>query len=243
MDTLVMIPTYNERDNIEALVAEVLKHERCGVLIIDDQSPDGTGAIADRLVQEHPGRVHVLHRAGPKGLGRSYVDGIRRALEMDVAFICQMDADFSHDPKYLAAIISAAAHGIDLVIGSRYVEGVSVVNWPLKRIILSTFANKYIRVVTGLQVRDCTAGYRCWGRDALRTITTERDIVSEGYAFQVEMLYEAARHRFRIAEVPIIFVERSQGASKVGSAGLTESFFTPWRLVLRGGRVKPARPS
>jgi dolichol-phosphate mannosyltransferase len=229
---MVVVPTYNERDNLPLLVRDVLTHDGYRMLIVDDDSPDGTGAVADGLAEEYPGRLDVIHRRGPRGLGRSYVDGLRRALADPAAdFICQMDADLSHDPKYLPALVAAAAHH-DLVIGSRYTTGVSVVNWPLYRILLSAGANRYIRAVTGLTVHDCTSGFRCWRREALARLPLER-IVSDGYAFLVEMLFEARRMACRMSEVPIIFVERRLGRSKVSGAVLIESLITPWRLILR----------
>jgi dolichol-phosphate mannosyltransferase len=229
--TLVVVPTYNERENLGPLVREILAHEGCRVMVVDDQSPDGTGILADDLAREFPGRVDVVHRVGKRGLGRSYVEGFGLALQQDVDLICQMDADFSHDPKYLPALIEAAGDN-DLVVGSRYLNGISVVNWPLERLILSTFANRYIRAVTGLDVRDCTGGFRCWRRDALARIPLSR-VVSDGYSFMVEMLFEAARQRCRIGEVPIVFVERRVGTSKLSGGVLAESLLMPWRLRLR----------
>jgi dolichol-phosphate mannosyltransferase len=177
-----------------------------------------------------------VHRTGKRGLGRSYVEGIGRALQGDADLICQMDADFSHDPKFLPDLVAGAADH-DLVIGSRYLNGISVVNWPLHRLILSTFANRYIRAVTGLGARDCTGGFRCWRREALARIPLAR-IVSDGYSFIVETLFEAARHGCRIGEVPIVFVERRMGTSKLSSGVLLESLLTPWKLVLRHGRIR-----
>ena len=235
MNILVVVPTYNERDNLPLLVRGVLAHDGVRVLVVDDASPDGTGAVADALATEHTGRVEVMHRTGRRGLGRSYIDGLRRAIAMDgVELICQMDADLSHDPSYLPALIAATARA-DVVIGSRYLNGVSVVNWPLHRIFLSTFANRYIRAVTNLAVTDCTSGFRCWRREALAALRLDA-MVSDGYAFLVEMLFDAARNGCRIAEVPIIFVERSQGQSKLSSTVLLESIIMPWRLKLRGAR-------
>jgi len=198
---------------------------------VDDQSPDGTGAIADGLATEYPGRVIVVHRTGKRGLGRSYVEGLQLALREGDELICQMDADWSHDPKYLPEMVRAAADH-DVVIGSRYLRGVSVVNWPLRRIVLSAFANRYIRAITGLRARDCTSGYRCWRRDMLTQLPLDR-VVSDGYAFLVEMLYEAHRRGARIGEVPIIFVERRLGVSKLSGSVLVESGVTPWSLRLR----------
>jgi dolichol-phosphate mannosyltransferase len=224
---LVVTPTYNERENLPLLVRGVLAHDGYSVLVVDDGSPDGTGQLADELAETHPGRVSVLHRTGVRGLGRSYVDGLKLAAARDdVDLVCQMDADLSHDPSYLPALAAAAADH-DMVIGSRYLNGVSVVNWPLHRIFLSAFANRYIRAVTSLKPRDCTSGYRCWRRDRM---------VSDGYAFLVEMLFEANRIGCRIGEVPIIFIERRQGESKVSTPVLVESLITPWRLLFRRPR-------
>jgi len=231
MDVLVVTPTYNERENLPLLAAGVLQDPGYRLLVVDDGSPDGTGAIADRLAQEHPGRVEVMHRTGPRGLGRSYVDGLMHALhEAKADYICQMDCDLSHGPEYLPELVrEAATH--DLVIGSRYMNGgVSVVNWPLSRIFLSAFANRYIRLVTGLSPSDCTSGFRCWRREALGQLPIAA-MVSDGYSFLTEMLYDAKRRGFRIGEVPIIFVERRIGQSKLSSSVLLESLIMPWRLV------------
>ena len=235
MNVLVVVPTYNERDNLPLLVRGVLARPGYRLLIVDDGSPDGTGALADSLSAEYDGRVEVMHRTGPRGLGRSYIDGLRHALtKPDIDLICQMDADLSHNPDYLPALTAAAA-AADVVVGSRYMHGVSVVNWPLHRLFLSTFANRYIRAVTGLSASDCTSGYRCWRRDALARLPLDR-MVSDGYAFLVEMLFDAMGTGCRIAEVPIIFVERRQGQSKLSSGVMFESMIMPWRLKLRGAR-------
>jgi dolichol-phosphate mannosyltransferase len=234
MSVLVVVPTYNEKENLPLLVPAVLVHQGVNMLIVDDGSPDGTGALADELSRQYPGRIEVMHRTGPRGLGRSYVDGLQRALQTDAMLICQMDADLSHNPEYLPALIAGAAKH-DVVIGSRYLQGISVVNWPLHRIFLSTFANRYIKAVTGLSPADCTSGYRCWRRETLQKLRLDQ-VVTEGYAFLVEMLFEAARSGANIGEVPIIFVERRQGQSKVSSKVLVESLIAPWRLALRGRR-------
>jgi dolichol-phosphate mannosyltransferase len=232
MNTLVVVPTYNERDNLPLLVSGVLAHPGFRMLVVDDGSPDGTGQIADDLAQQYPGRIDVMHRTGQRGLGRSYVDGLKRALQTDATLICQMDADLSHNPEYLPSLVAAATAEFDVVIGSRYLNGVSVVNWPLHRIFLSTFANRYIKAVTGLSPSDCTSGFRCWRREALEKLPLD-SVVSDGYAFLIEMLHEASRTGARIGEVPIIFVERRQGQSKISSGVLIESLITPWRLALR----------
>jgi dolichol-phosphate mannosyltransferase len=235
MNVLVVVPTYNERENLPLLVRGVLAHPGFRMLVVDDGSPDGTGEIANALSAEHPGRIEVMHRTGKRGLGRSYIDGLRKAIGMtDVDLICQMDADLSHNPEYLPALTAAAASA-DVVIGSRYLNGVSVVNWPLHRIFLSTFANRYIRAVTRLSATDCTSGFRCWRREALSRLPLD-SMVSDGYAFLVEMLFDAARQGCRFAEVPIIFVERKQGQSKLSSGVILESIVMPWRLKLRAAR-------
>ena len=234
VDALVVVPTYNERDNLPVLAAGILAHAGYRLLVVDDGSPDGTGAVADALAAAHPGRVEVMHRTGPRGLGRSYIDGLKRALASGAQLVFQMDADLSHNPEYLPALADAAAR-FDVVIGSRYLTGVSVVNWPLHRIFLSAFANRYVRTVTRVSATDCTSGFRCWRREALARLPLD-GMVSNGYAFIVEMLFEASRHGCRIGEVPIIFVERRQGQSKVSGRVLAESLIVPWRLLLRRRR-------
>lgn len=230
-DIIVVVPTYNERENLPVLTRGVLAHPGFRLLVVDDGSPDGTGDLADQLARENPGRVEVMHRKGPRGLGRSYVDGLKHALACGAHLVFQMDADLSHNPEYLPSL-AAAADRFDLVIGSRYLTGVSVVNWPLHRIFLSAFANRYVRAVTGISATDCTSGFRCWRREALERLPLD-SMVSNGYAFIVEMLFEAARQGCRIGEVPIIFVERRQGQSKVSGRVLAESLIVPWRLRLR----------
>jgi dolichol-phosphate mannosyltransferase len=233
MNILVVVPTYNERENLPVLAAGVLRHDGYRMLVVDDGSPDGTGAVADDLSRQYPARLEVMHRSGQRGLGRSYVDGLLHALkDPTVEYICQMDADLSHNPDYLPDLVAAAATH-DLVIGSRYLNGVSVVNWPLHRIFLSAFGNRYIRLITSLSTSDCTSGFRCWRREALARLPIA-GMVSDGYAFLVEMLYNASRLGLRIGEVPIIFVERRQGQSKLSSGVLLESLVMPWRLVFRG---------
>jgi dolichol-phosphate mannosyltransferase len=226
---LVIVPTFNERDNLPPLVAGLLAHPGVDVLVVDDQSPDGTGEVAGALASANPGRVDVLHRVERRGLGRSYVDGIAIAVRRPYDVICQMDADLSHDPRHLPDLIAATDHA-DVAIGSRYVPGGAIVNWPRRRRVLSRFANLYIRTVTRLGPRDCTSGYRCWRREALAALAIDR-FTSDGYSFLVEMLFAAARAGCRFAEVPITFVERRVGESKLSSAVLVESAITPWRLI------------
>jgi len=235
---IVLIPPYNERENLPIVVRQVLAYPETQVMVIDDGSPDGTGALADSLQAEYPGRLHVMHRTGRRGLGRSYVDGIKAALRMEVDIICQMDADLSHDPKYLPDLF-AAARTHDVVIGSRYLHGVSVVNWPLRRILLSTFANWYVRTITRIGVRDCTAGFRCYRRSAAARLPLDR-IISDGYSFQVETLVLALDAGATVTEVPIIFIERRVGGSKMSLHVIMESFVTPWRLALRRVFARPA---
>jgi dolichol-phosphate mannosyltransferase len=228
---LVVLPTYNERENLPGIVAAILGHPGFSVLVVDDNSPDGTGTLADELARQYQERMQVIHRQGSRGLGRSYLDGLQQALNTDAEMILQMDADWSHDPSYLPRMLEAAAE-YDVVIGSRYVQGVSVVNWPLRRVLLSIVANRYVREILGLAPHDCTSGYRCWRREALARIPFG-SIASEGYAFLVELLFEADATGCRIGEVPIIFVERRAGTSKVSKRVVLESLLTPWRLLGR----------
>jgi dolichol-phosphate mannosyltransferase len=228
---LVIVPTYNERQNLPLLTDQLMQHPNVRLLVVDDQSPDGTGELADALAQRYAGRVEVMHRTGRRGLGRSYLDGFRKAVDENVEVVCQMDADFSHDPAQLPSLIAGVSRA-DLVLGSRYVPGGGVVNWPIRRRLLSRFANGYIRTVTRLSVRDCTTGYRCWRLAALGALPLER-IRSEGYSFLIETLFMAARSGARVAEVPITFVERRQGESKLSRGVIVESIWTPWRLIGR----------
>jgi len=237
---LVVIPTYNERVNLPVLVGGLMAHDGVRVLVVDDNSPDGTGEVADSLARAHAGRVEVLHRTANRGFGRSYIDGMKRALQENVDLICQMDADLSHDPAQLPQLLAATSHA-DLVIGSRYIPGGHIVNWPMKRHLLSLFANTYIRLVTRIDARDCTSGYRCWKRNALASLPLDQ-FFSDGYSFLVEMLFVAHRRGCRIAEVPITFVERREGESKVSRAVLVESAITPWRLISSPDSSRKAPP-
>ena len=233
---LIVVPTFNERANLPTLIAGLMRHPNVKVMVVDDQSPDGTGEVADALAREHVGRVEVMHRTDRRGLGRSYIDGIRKAIREPVDVVCQMDADLSHDPASLPDLV-AATDRADVVIGSRYIPGGRIVNWPLRRRMLSRFANVYIRIVTRLRARDCTSGYRCWRREALAALPLDR-FISDGYSFLVEMLYVASRRGCRIGEVPITFVERRQGESKLSRAVLLESAITPWRLIATRGAAE-----
>jgi dolichol-phosphate mannosyltransferase len=233
---IVVVPTYNERENLPVLVEGLMRHPNVRVLVVDDQSPDGTGDVANTLAQTFPGRVDVLHRTTRRGFGRSCVDGITQAIREPVDLICQMDADLSHDPGDLPRIL-AASDRADVVIGSRYVPGGRILNWPLRRRILSRFANSYIRLVTRLTARDCTSGYRCWRREALAALPFDH-IFSDGYSFLIEMLFRAQLQGVRVAEVPITFVERLKGQSKLSMAVLVESVVTPWRLAATRGRLR-----
>jgi len=223
MKPLVIIPTYNERDNIAAIVRDVLAQDGAiSILIVDDDSPDGTGRIADDLAAQD-GRVHVLHRAGKEGLGRAYLAGFRWALDRDYDRVLEMDADFSHQPKYLRELL-AASYQADLVLGSRYVSGVNVINWPMKRLLLSYCANVYARVITGLSVRDLTGGFKCFRREVLQAIDLDR-VHSNGYAFQIEMTVRARAKGFTVHEVPIVFLDREHGQSKMSKRIVREAIW------------------
>lgn len=231
MSSLVIVPTYNERDNLPFVVAALQRIPHVNVLIVDDASPDGTGDVADALVAASDGRVSVLHRTGQRGLGLSYVDGIRHALRTDATRICQMDSDLSHDPADIPRLLAASADA-DLVIGSRYVPGGRIENWTKRRTLLSAFANRYVRAITGLRINDLTSGFRCWRREALEQLPLSH-VVSNGYSFLVEMVWEAASAGCRITEVPIVFVERRHGVSKLSRRVVVESALVPWRLAVR----------
>lgn len=228
---LVIIPTYNESENLPRLVPMVLEQdERLEVLIVDDASPDGTGDVADSLAHREP-RVHVMHRAGKLGLGTAYLEGFRWGLDRGYDLLFEMDADFSHDPAHLPQFIEAARE-YDLVLGSRYLHGrVTVINWPIGRLLLSYFANVYARIVTGLPVADATGGYKCFRRTVLESIDLDR-VESEGYAFQIEMSLRAWRKGFRIGEIPIVFVDRTLGQSKMSKRIVREAVWKVWKLRL-----------
>ena len=228
---LVIIPTYNEAANIPNLVPQVLCQDpRLEILIVDDNSPDGTGQLAEAIAQEEP-RVHVLHRDGKRGLGTAYVTGFRWALEREYAYVFEMDADFSHDPAHLKQFLKAT-DGADLVLGSRYLDGrVTVVNWPMPRLVLSYFANIYARWLTGLRIWDLTGGFKCFRRRVLEAIDLSR-VRSNGYAFQIEMSVRAWRKGFTLKEIPIVFVDRTEGQSKMNRAIVREAVWMVPRLRL-----------
>ncbi|MFQ5953207.1 MAG: polyprenol monophosphomannose synthase [Candidatus Omnitrophota bacterium] len=227
---LVIIPTYNERENIDKIVSKVLSLGRgMDVLIVDDSSPDGTGEEADRLAAEQQA-VKVIHRPSKMGMGRAYVDGFKWALENDYDYLFEMDADFSHNPEDLTRLLDEM-DTCDVCIGSRYVKGAGVVNWPLWREILSRSANIYVKLVTGMPVIDGTAGFKCYKRKVLEGIDLDK-VRSEGYSFQIEMHYKAWKRGFNIKEVPITFTERREGQSKMSKSIVFEAFFAVWRLKL-----------
>jgi dolichol-phosphate mannosyltransferase len=229
MAAIVVVPTYNERQNLVDLVAGVRRHAPdCHILIVDDSSPDGTGDVADALHNEYPGSVFVLHRAKKEGLGRAYVAGFQAALGMQYEFIAQMDADLSHDPGHLPQLLDAAG-GCDLVLGSRYINGISVLNWDLKRLILSQMASRYVRIVTGMPFTDPTGGFKCWRRSTLEAIGLDR-VFANGYIFQVETTYKAFRNGSRVVEVPIVFRERRAGLSKIHLGIIFEALWGVLRL-------------
>ena len=226
---LVIIPTYNERENLPRLIPLVLQQdERLDVLIIDDGSPDGTGQVADEIAAASD-RVHVMHRAGKLGLGTAYLAGFRWGLDRGYAWLLEMDADFSHDPGHLPQFLDALQR-YDLVLGSRYLEGrVTVVNWPIARLLLSYFANTYARVVTGVPLWDATGGYKAFRREVLEAIDLDR-VESEGYSFQIEMSLRSWKRGFRIGEIPIVFVDRTTGESKMSGNIIREAVWRVWKL-------------
>ena len=230
MKAVVVVPTYNESDNIVRLAEEILRqHPALSILFVDDNSPDGTGKIADGLAAENP-RIGVMHRAGKLGLGSAYREGFARALTEGADYIIEMDADFSHDPTVLPAFLEAAGR-YDLVIGSRYLNGVSVVNWPIRRLMLSYFASVYTRLITGLELHDCTSGFKCFRREALERIDLKR-VTSDGYSFQIEMNFRLKEIGCSIAEIPIIFIDRHAGSSKMSKKIVREAVVMVWKLKI-----------
>ena len=236
-DSIVIIPTYNEMENISKIIRAVFSLEKCfHILVIDDGSPDGTAAIVKKMMKEEEftDRLFIIERSGKLGLGTAYIAGFRWALERDYDYIFEMDADFSHDPKDLPRLY-AACHdeGYDVSIGSRYVSGVNVVNWPVGRVLMSYFASKYVRLVTGFKVHDTTAGFVCYKRRVLKTIELDK-IRFKGYGFQIEMKYTAHKIGFKIKEVSVIFVNRKEGVSKMSGGIFGEAFFGVMKLRLDG---------
>ena len=225
-DSIVIIPTYNERENIENIIRAVFGLEKTfHILIIEDGSPDGTAAIVKTLQQEFPDRLFMIERKGKLGLGTAYITGFKLALEHSYEYIFEMDADFSHNPNDLPRLYEACAvRGGDVAIGSRYVSGVNVVNWPMGRVLMSYFASKYVRIVTGLPIHDTTAGFKCYRRQVLETIDLDH-IRFKGYAFQIEMKFTAYKCGFKIIEVPVIFINRELGTSKMNSSIFGEAVF------------------
>ena len=227
----MVVPTYNEAVNLPLIVPQILaQNPRIDVLIVDDNSPDGTGQLADEMAAENQ-RIHVLHRPGKGGLGKAYLAGFRWALERDYEFVFEMDADFSHDPKFLCDFLRAAEDA-DLVIGSRYKTGVNVINWPISRLLLSLGANQYARWITGLPIMDSTGGFKCFRRRVLQAIDLDR-VRSNGYSFQIEMSFRARKKGFRLVEIPIVFTDRVEGQSKMNKRIVREAIWMVWWLRLK----------
>jgi dolichol-phosphate mannosyltransferase len=228
---IVVIPTYNERINLPLIVPQILQQDpRLEVLVVDDNSPDGTGRLADEMAAAEP-RVHVLHRPGKAGLGKAYIAGFRWSLDQGYDLIFEMDADFSHDPKFLPEFLRAAEHA-DVVLGSRYHTGVNVINWPIGRLLLSVGANEYARRVTGLPLTDSTGGFKCFRRRVLEAIDLDR-VRSNGYSFQIEMSFRAWKKGFRLLEIPIVFTDRVEGQSKMNKRIVREAIWMVWWLRMQ----------
>ena len=239
MRKLIVIPTYNEIDNISAMIDKVFSlEEEFELLVIDDGSPDGTADVVKRRQAEFPERLHLIQREGKLGLGTAYLRAFRWALERDYDYLFELDCDFSHNPDDLSRLCAAALEGNDVVIGSRYIKGVNVVNWPMSRLLMSYFASKYVRLITRMPVKDATAGFVCYSRKALETIDLDR-IEMNGYGFQIEMKYTAWRLGMKIKEVSIVFTERQEGASKMSGGIFGEAFFGVMKLPFR--RIKARR--
>ena len=242
-DSLVIIPTYNEKENIEKIIRFVFNLEYpFHVLVVEDNSPDGTAVIVKRLMGEFKEKLFILERKGKLGLGTAYIAGFKWALERTYEFITEMDADFSHNPMDLVKLREACVNGGDAAIGSRYIKGVNVVNWPMGRVLMSYFASMYVRIITRLDIMDTTAGFVCWRRKVLETIQLER-IKFVGYAFQIEMKYTAVKLGFNVVEVPIIFTDRTEGTSKMNKSIFKEAIFGVMQLRIRGlmGKIKPEK--
>jgi dolichol-phosphate mannosyltransferase len=234
-DTLVIIPTYNEKENIEAIIRAVFNQKKIfHILVVDDNSPDGTSSIVTNLINEFPNKLFIENRTEKNGIGTAYIHGFKWAIEKKYEYIIEMDADFSHDPKDLIKLYNACSKkGADLSIGSRYSKGVNVVNWPMKRVLLSYFASKYVRFITRIPVHDTTAGFVCYKRKVLETIQLDK-IRFVGYAFQIEMKFKAWKHKFNIQEVSVVFTDRTLGESKMSGSIVYEALFGVLKLRLKG---------
>lgn len=231
--TLIVVPTYNERENLPRMVARLLALPvKVDLLVVDDNSPDGTGKLADEFAAKHP-EVHVLHRQEKNGLGRAYLAGFKWALEKGYEFIFEMDGDFSHNPDDVPAFLEMAQNA-DLVLGSRYVNGIRIINWPLSRLMLSKGAAMYVQIITGMPITDPTGGYKCFRRRALEALNLDA-VRSNGYSFQIELTHKLWRNGFRVAEVPIIFTERVRGHSKMSGHIVREALIMVWRLFFQNG--------
>jgi len=237
--TLIIVPTYNERENFPRMAEKLLSLPvAIDVLVVDDNSPDGTGKLADEMAAKHP-QIKVLHRTEKNGLGRAYIAGFKWALAHGYEFIFEMDCDFSHDPNEIPAFLKAAQNA-DLVLGTRYRGGIRVINWPLSRLILSRFAGIYVNLVTGMPISDPTGGYKCFRREALKSINLD-EVRSNGYSFQIEMTHRLWRQGFTVAEVPIIFTDRTEGQSKMAGGIINEAFWMVWWLWLQNGMRRSPR--
>ncbi len=236
-DALVIIPTYNEKENIEAIIEAVFKQQKkFHVLVVDDNSPDGTAKLVENLMEQHPKNLFIEKRKGKQGLGTAYIHGFKWAIKNQYDYIIEMDADFSHNPKDLIRLYDACnKEGADMSVGSRYSRGVNVVNWPMKRVLLSYFASKYVRFITRIPVHDTTAGFVCYTRKVLETIQLDK-IRFIGYAFQIEMKFRAWKHLFSIKEVSVIFTDRTLGESKMSGGIVYEAFFGVIKMRLKGLR-------
>ncbi len=228
---LIIIPTYNELDNISRLIPDLLgRYENLDVLVVDDNSPDTTGNFVEELSKKDP-RIKIIKRSSKQGLGTAYIAGFKYAIQHDYEYVFEMDADFSHDPKEINTFLEAVKK-YDLVIGSRYVRGVNVINWPMRRLLLSYFANKYTRFITGMPIQDATGGFKCFRRTVLESINLDK-IKSNGYAFQIEMTFKAWKKGFKVGEIPIVFVDRVKGTSKMSRKIVREAIFMVWKLRIR----------
>jgi len=232
-DKVVIIPTYNEKENIEAIIRKVFSLEgNFNLLIVEDNSPDGTADIIKKLMQEFPEQLYIMERAGKLGLGTAYIDGFKWALAHGYMYIFEMDADFSHNPEDLVKLYHACKNGADLAIGSRYISGINVVNWPMGRVLMSYYASAYVRMITGMKIQDTTAGFKCYTRKVLETIDFDK-IKFKGYAFQIEMKFTTWKFGFNIVEVPIIFTDRQQGKSKMSGGIFNEAIWGVMRMKWR----------